>query len=129
MDAMTTVLILTFAILGGHWRRILGGWLGLRRSFIFAAAPLLCLPVWLHQPGWVAGLITLAVTLFWAPGHDWTSLRALLLRYGPVGLCWWTAQRWWPDTWRAGGYIDGAFAVAELTAGAVVYGSLTAIAG
>lgn len=94
-----------FAILGGLWRRVMGGMFSLPRWAVMAASPVLVLP-WLSVGPWwflcVAGLSA----LFWTPGHDFSNDRALLLRYGPFGLAWIACRKWW--RWRFMGWTEAA---------------------
>lgn len=154
---MEVAIIASFALAGAIWRRWLGGWGGGRRSVRFIVVPLLCLPLWVGlwpSPHlWVAVVVTGILTASWADGHEWTDPKAMLYRYslaptlaaailvaayglpalafamtGPaIALAYWSVQRWWPDRWRAGGWIDGPIAVAELAAGTVIYGGLAAL--
>lgn len=127
-------LVLLWVVLGALWRRWLGGWMGKppgSRATQFAVMAMLCAPFWL---GWAWPSIAAAVLAtglmgwYWSEGHEWTSLPALLKRYGPIGLCWWAAQKWVPPTWRVRTgktcLIDGPISVAELAAGGLVFGAV-----
>lgn len=130
---MTAILILLWAILGGLWRRILGGWLGLPRSICYALSAPLALPIWMAMPWdhmWPyqalgAVVATVAVLMFFVvslyPGGRFDSAREVLLKYGPFGIGYVAARRWWPDRWRAGGFIDGWSSVGEVFLGASFY--------
>ena len=111
-------------VLGGLRGRIHGGWLGISRILMYGISGGLNYVWMVHlggSPYWCI-LGAIAIECFWAPGHQWTSFRALILRYGPLGLYWWYAQKWWPDHWRLGSFIDGPIAVAEILARATMYG-------
>lgn len=129
-------LIAIWAVLGGLWRRILGGWTGLPRSICYALMALLTLPIWLALPWGIwwpycalaALVVTAACLLFFAvslyPGGKFTDDRAVLLKYGPFGLGYVWAHRYWRDEWNRGGFIDGSNAVGEILLGASFWGSV-----
>ena len=81
-------VILGNAIAGGIWRRVLGGWLSLRRSYIVAAGALLTWPLWMALPPLYALLGSGLCILFFVMGHQFDSTPALLKRYGPFGIGW-----------------------------------------
>jgi len=58
-----------------------------------------------------------ALALYWTRGHNWESASALLYRYGPAGLIYRAAFRWWPAKWCDGRYIDGPESVARIGVG------------
>ncbi len=150
---MIALAILVWGILGGCWRRAFGGakdwarwtlkypWLHFlwdfsdaadpclrRNSFLLAAGTLLAAPLWLAFPWAWALAATGALSLFWAFGHHFTKPWKMLYRYGPVGLVWYAAQHWWPEGWKTSSdFIDGENAVAEFSAGFLVYGAVAAV--
>jgi hypothetical protein len=112
---MILLAILANAILGGIWRRILGGWFSLRRSYIVAAGVLLTWPVWLVLPWFWAAPTTGAIMLFWTMGHrfdKWT----IILRYPLVGVIYPITEKLWPTRYTEiseffiGGAVWGAVA-------------------
>jgi hypothetical protein len=130
-------LIALWTVLGGCWRRILGGWLGLPRSICYALMAPLMAPVviFLAQttwPLWVACLAAIVVTtaclLFFVvsfyPGGKFTDDRDVLLKYGPFGLGYVLAHRFWRDEWNTGSLIDGSNSVGEILLGASFWGSV-----
>lgn len=120
-------IIIAYAVAGGFWRRVLGGWLGLPRWIAVMMLPALASP--LIRIHWVAWLVvSLWMMVFWLPGHKFDDWKALCSRYGGIGLIWTVCQKWWPDHWRLGGFIDGWSSAAEVFAGAVVFGGFAAIA-
>lgn len=129
---MIPLAIIANAILGGIWRRWLGGWDGPslwaigtpferllwdgngepRRSFIMAAGVVLTWPLWLALPWWGAILATGACLVFWSEGHrfdKWT----IILRYPLVGAIYPIAKRIWPARWTE---------IAEVVIGAAFWG-------
>ena len=80
MTAIIAIAVLANAIVGGIWRRVLGGGGGYRRSFIFACGVLLTWPLWLVLPWFFALPASALCLLFLAPGHDMTNVRAIGLR-------------------------------------------------
>lgn len=119
-------LVVFNAIGGAIWRRCLGGWLGFRRPYIMAAGALLAWPLWLSFSPIIAAPATALLLVFWSLGHrcdHWT----VWLRYGPAAVGYWAALRWWPASWRVGGFIDGWMSVGELVAGAMVWGAVAAV--
>lgn len=129
---MATTLILLWAILGGLWRRVFGGWTGLPRSICYALMAPLTLPIWMPPERWgfwpdlALGVVFTAVCLLFfvvslAPGPSFTNARCFL-KYGPFGAGYWLARLYWPPTWLVGGFIDGPMAVGELFLGASFWG-------
>jgi len=115
---MITLLVIAWAVLGGLWRLLLGGWLGLPRWACVASYALLVAPGWFLLP-WQAALAAHAfAALYWLPGHLWTDLWEMVKRYGLViGSLWyliatsdWIRARGWQPT-----------VVAEFTAGFVYH--------
>lgn len=111
-------------VVGGIWRRVLGGGGGHRRSLVVATYPALVAPLLLFWP-WQAYLAVVAVgALVWLPGHQWERWQTIVARYGLMGLWWRAVDWWWPRHWRVGRFIDGPFAVAEIGVGATYHGML-----
>jgi hypothetical protein len=133
---------------GGLLRRWLGGWPPFSpRGVKLAAAALLGWPLVVVLGPW--GLIpAAALAASWTPGHDWTSVKALAIRYVPVPTTVAIIGLWHPwmflyvlvgpmivlgyslghrSSWNGigGNFLDGPIALAELWAGAWVYGGLT----
>ncbi len=130
---MTAALVILWAILGGLWRRMFGGWTGLPRSVCYALMVPLTLPFWLlpERHGLLIdsalGLVfTVGALLFFVgslyPGGKFTDDRDVLLKYGPFGLGYVLAHRFWRDEWNRGGFIDGSNAVGEIFLGASFWG-------
>lgn len=104
-------LLLSNAVAGGVWRRVLGGWLNLRRSYIVAAGVLLSWPLYLVFPWYWALLGTGLLALFWTNGHrfdKWT----IVLRYPIVGGIYLIGKKYWPERYTE---------VAEVVIGTAVY--------
>lgn len=129
-------LIVLWAVLGGLWRRILGGWTGLPRSICYAMMAPLTLPIWLALPWgiwWpycamsvvpITGLCLLFFVVSLYPGGKFTDDRDVMLKYGPFGLGYVLAHRLWRDEWNTGGLIDGSNSVGEILLGASFWGSV-----
>ena len=124
--------ILIAIVTGAAWRRWHGMGQGPRWVRLVVAF-LLCWPLLLTGlPYWGMALIAGLVTWYWVPGHDWTNRSALIERYGPtpiaLGYMWaHKVKKNDPQFLRSwGGIIDGPFALAEMNAGAWVYGVLAA---
>ncbi len=130
-------LIALWAVLGGLWRRVFGGYTGLPRSICYAMMAPLMAPVviFLAQttwPLWIACLAAIAVTaaclLFFVvslyPGGKFVDDRDVLLKYGPFGLGYVAAHRLWRDEWNTGSLIDGSNSVGEILLGASFWGSV-----
>lgn len=106
-----------YAAAGGIWRRILGGWFGLRRSFVMACGALLAWPFWFVLPWWGAILATGAMLLFFAMGHrfdKWT----IILRYPLVGVIYPIARFFW-----ASRYTE----ISEVVIGAAFWGAVATV--
>lgn len=131
------------AVLGALARRFDGGWpkppagsfLNRSRPKILVYVALGFFAMWPALPWWAALPVSGALAVYWLPGHkltEWTRAD-WLRRYGPVGLYWWWANRPRPDEVADGvdredWFIDGRNAIAELAAGATVYGGAAALA-
>lgn len=129
-------LIALWAVLGGLWRRVFGGYTGLPRSICYALMAPLTLPIWLALPWgiwWpycamsavpITGLCLLFFVVSLYPGGKFTDDRDVLLKYGPFGLGYVWAHRYWRDEWNRGGFIDGSNAVGEILLGSSFWGSV-----
>lgn len=116
---MAIGLIALWAILGGLWRRVMGGWLAVSRSaIIYAGIAVLCLPVGLAVGKllwWPYGILAYTVTygasfLFFVCGlhlvdwlYDWLDAR-------------------WNPAWQIGGWVDGPRSCVEMASGAAWWG-------
>lgn len=123
------------------WRRAFGGWLGLSRALLLAVSGGVVSGIaYLHYGvDWRVPVIAACWAWLWADGHEFDPPgKSLFYRYtAPMAVCaavignpwlvaigpaifasYWLSWRAWP-TWRAGGFIDGAYAYAELGAGFV----------
>lgn len=126
---MIWLVIILCIVAGALWRR----WHGMGqgpRWLRLVVAFLLCWPIFLTWTEWWSGLLSLAITAYWVPGHDWTRWRALLVRYGPTPVA--LGYHWAhkkhsadPKYLQLNWLIDGPLAVAELNAGAWVYGAVS----
>jgi hypothetical protein len=65
-------------------------------------------------------LLFFVVSLY--PGGKFTDDRDVLLKYGPFGIGYVLAHRFWRDEWNRGGFIDGSNAVGEIFLGASFWG-------
>jgi len=113
-------LVILWSVLGGLWRRMLGGWTGLPRSICYAIMLPLVLPFALlvgFNTWWpyaiVSGLgMYLAVLWFFVSGlHLWDWLHDLIDEH-------------WDVSWQDAHFIDGPQAVVEMASGATVFGLL-----
>jgi len=137
------------ALAGGLWRRAFGGWLGLSRVALTVVGVVMAVvPSVLVLPWWQALVVGVCFAWLWTDGHDFypATWRKLGYRYlGPAATLgalvgapvlivvgplvfggYWLAERYWPRSWRIGGFIDGHTSVGEIAAGVVVYGVLAA---
>lgn len=118
--AISLLLIVLNAAIYGLWRRAYGGWLGMSKTALRWGSVALAWPVVFYS-GWLSWPVFGCVwVLYWSKGHEWTSRSRLLYRYGPPGLVYTLLQRFWPERWRCGGFVDGPIAVAELSMGAII---------
>jgi hypothetical protein len=124
---MLTAAILAQMILGGIWRRALGGWLGINRASVVAAGALLTWPLWLALPWWWAAPASALAVGFWTLGVRFDSWQ-VWPRYLVVGaIGYGVLMPRWPAKWCDGDFIDGGAAVGELWAGAVLWGLLALV--
>ena len=144
--------MIIFSILAGAlWRRILGGWLGLRRSFIVPCSALALIPCFIAD--WRYALIAWAVSMlyFCGKGHEWSKgFIPLFTRYAlPVAIVafilYLFGYIWFLPMYLTGlliaitynncakdsedcifidKFIDGKIAIAEFIVGALWFGSL-----
>jgi hypothetical protein len=56
------------------------------------------------------------------PGGKFTDDRDVVLKYGPFGIGYVLAHRFWRDEWNRGGFIDGSNAAGETLLGASFWG-------
>ena len=113
---MIVLLCLAFFVAGALWRRWLGGWMGGRRWWRFAALPVLLWPLFLALPWWVALTASAGIACFFADDHKvdgWGAVR----RYGPFGIGYPLAFRFWRSAWNRPPIVDGWTAVGELVLG------------
>lgn len=127
-------LALAWPVMGALWRRAFGGWGGVSRGILeipcvaMAAFPFSWaftgpLPFWWSVA--TGAVFSSLVLLFFIRGFvsgpidadQWSPFR----KYGPFGAGYWLAWRYWPASWRLGGFIDGPYSVGELFLGASVY--------
>ena len=134
-----TYLIILWAVLGGLWRRVFGGWSGLPRSICYALMAPLTLPIWL-MGNWsgstlnaafaVGGsvLLSVACLMFFVvsfyPGGKFVDDRDVMLKYGPFGIGYVLAHRFWRDEWNTGSFLDGSNSVGEILLGASFWGCI-----
>jgi hypothetical protein len=128
------LLVILWAVLGGLWRRMFGGWTGLPRSICYALMVPLTLPIWLALPWGVywpysilagvcfAALCLLFFVVSFYPGGKFVDDRDVMFKYGPFGIGYVLAHRFWRDEWNRGGFIDGSNAVGEIFLGASFWG-------
>jgi hypothetical protein len=131
---MTALLIVSWSILGGLWRRMFGGWLGLPRSICYTLMVPLTLPVWLALPWGVmwpysalAGVAFTALALLFFvvscyPGGRYDNTRDVLLKYGPFGIGYVWAKKYIPSEWGPNSFFDGWASVGEVFLGASFWG-------
>lgn len=109
---MGIALILLWAALGGAWRRMLGGWLGLPRSVCYGLSAPLAVPVallfgeclwWPYAVLGGSAFAVIALAFFvvsFAPGETYDGTGSLK-RYGPFGLGYFLAEKYWPTQWES----------------------------
>jgi len=107
--------IVGYGIVWALWRRCLGGWLGLRRSYIVSAIPFLLLPCLTYGvTGWL--LISGLTAIYWTLGHNYESWL-IWVRYPVSGGIYPILKRFWRSEWVLIPFIDGYTAVCELFIG------------
>ena len=110
---MIFTLSIVFFIVGALWRRWMGGWLGGERWVRFAVLPLLVWPFWLVWSALPALLASAVCGLFFAMAHEFEGWGAVK-RYGPFGLGYPLAFRFWRSSWNWPPFVDGGTAIGEL---------------
>ncbi len=111
--------VITNAILGGLWRRWLGGWGADRRSLILLASLALLWPLaFSNLPWWTAAIVAPGLLLFWAMGHRFDKW-GIVLRYPLFGIA-------YPIFGKLG--LRDWTVWAEVVIGAGIYGTLTFLA-
>ncbi|RAU21071.1 hypothetical protein CU669_15045 [Paramagnetospirillum kuznetsovii] len=134
-----SLAIAMWAVMGGLWRRMDGGWLGLPKSICIALGGVMASPpiylAFLSVFGWwpeaaaMTIMIVILIMLFFIaslhPGPSFTNME-VFKKYAIFGLGYWLARLWWPDSWRVGGFIDGPYAIGEIFLGASTYAALMA---
>jgi hypothetical protein len=108
--------IALYAIIGGIWRRILGGWFALRRSYIVAFGAMMTAPAWLLLPWWEAAILVGILALFFLMGHRFDR-GSIIFRYPLIGAIYRVGERYWPKHYTA---------VAEVVIGAVGWATFAA---
>jgi hypothetical protein len=150
MDVLMYTAIAVGIIGGGLFRRWLGGWPPWApRGVKLAVAFLLGWPL-VVVLGWWGLIPAAALAASWVPGHDWTSPKALAIRYVPVPATVAIIGLWYPwmflyalvgpmivlgytlghrSSWNGtgGNFLDGPIALAELNAGVWIYGGLALV--
>lgn len=128
---MIVAHVIVAAVLGAFWRRWFGGWPSVPAMRLPKLVAGLALGLCATAPlPWQFGMpLAALMTAYWIPGHmlqEW-SLSQWLMRYPPVGVFWWAANRFTLPEWAyRGAALDGGNAYAEFAAGAVMYGLLAA---
>jgi hypothetical protein len=112
-----TLAVIANAILGGLWRRVLGGWFAQRRSYVMAVGVLLTWPLWVVLPWEWAAALAAAVMMFWAEGHQFDKWT-IILRYPLIGVIYPIGKRFWPAHYTS---------VGEIVIGAFLWGLLSLI--
>lgn len=129
---MIALFIIWWAVIGGIWRRMLGGWAGLPRSVCYGLSTPLSIPVfftvlplgvWWASAAFLSAvalsLIFFVVSLY--PGGRYDNTREVLLKYGPFGLGYVMARRYIPSEWAPNDFFDGWASVGEVFLGASFY--------
>ena len=106
-----------YGIVWALWRRILGGWIGLRRAIVNSVIPIFLIPIYLHCPHYVDMAIITAITYaYWLCHVDYNQWW-IVLRYPIVGASYPLLKKVWRNEWNMPQFIDGYSAVAELFIG------------
>ncbi len=142
------VAVIVAFVIGALLRRAFGGWLGMSRVALLSIMGSIAAGVagWKYGLSWEPLAIAACWSWLWADGHEFDPpSKSLFYRYlapmavcaAIVGLpslvligqaifaCYWLSWRLWPP-YRAGGFIDGVYAYAELGAGGFAFAILTA---
>ena len=128
------ILLILWGIAGGLWRRMFGGWLSLPRgSVCYPLSFLLSAPLgillfkslswYFALPATIASatLVLLFFVVSFYPGGKFTNDRDVMLRYGPFGIGYVLAHKYWQDKWNTGSFIDGSNAVGEISLGSLFF--------
>jgi hypothetical protein len=143
---IATLLLLMWAFLGGLWRRVFGGFLSQKRILTYVYMAPLTIPLTLLYPieEWywrlLVGIATYAVVLLFFvvsiyPGGKFTDDRDVMLKYGPFGIGYILAHKYWKDEWNEtfnkpwypitdNKFIDGSNAVGEISLGALFFAAV-----
>ena len=106
-----------YGIVWALWRRILGGWLGLRRSIVNSVIPILLIPIYLHCPNLIDMAVITAITYaYWLCHVDYNQWW-VVLRYPIVGASYAYFEKYWGLKTALGTFIDGYSCLAELFIG------------
>lgn len=110
-------MVILYGIIWALWRRILGGWLNLRRSVINCMIPVLLIPIYLQYPHIIDIAVVTGVTYaYWLLPVDFNKWW-IILRYPVSGMAYPILKKVWRDKWNIPPFIDGYTAVAELIIG------------
>jgi len=75
-------MIITFALIGLLWRRLLGGYGHESRVLLFVFSPLLCIPVYINHGFVIFAIAAVVSGLYFCFGHNWSDgIKPLLWRY------------------------------------------------
>lgn len=142
-----TSAIFAISIAGALWRRAFGGWLGLSRVMLLSLSVIAASGMAYFHYGldWRVVIVALCWAWLWSDGHQFAPPgKETFYRYvAPMAVCgsiignpwlvligpgifgaYWLAARYAPE-WRWGGFIDGAYAYAELGAGSWAFGTMS----
>jgi len=110
-------MVILYGIIWALWRRILGGWLNLRRPFVNCMVPILLLPVYLQSPHYIDVIVITGVTYAYWLCHVDFSKWWIALRYPVSGMAYAYCEKYWKNSWNRGTFIDGYSCVAEMIVG------------